>query len=187
MLQSRYCITPKILKLSRSIIISLEERKEGYIQIKKAYIIFGGIVAVSFIAGWFAFYFIQVPQLDNSLNSMAYQRGYNTGFTDSVRSVYNFNNQAENLVATDHKVGLAATNGTAVSFIWFDSASNKTLFLNLKSHENLGQTRMQGTLYLMSSPVKWPQQISQAFNITQQQYMILQTSTGQRYLLDQAK
>ena len=156
----------------------MEERQGGYIQIKKAYIIFGGIIAVSFIAGWFGFYFIQAPQMDHVVNSTAYQHGYTNGFTDSVRQLYYFNNQPENLVETDHKVGVAATNGTAVSFIWFDSTANKTLFLNLRSPVDLGHTSMPSTLYLMTSPVKWPQQISQAFNITQTQYTVLQTSTG---------
>ena len=166
---------------------SLEENKGGYIQIKKMYIFFGVIIVASFLVGWFAFYFIQVTQLDNSTNSTAYRNGYSTGFTDSVKQIYNLNNQPENLIETDHKAGIAITNGTLVSFVWFDSTVNKTLFLNLKSNQDLGQTRIQGTLHLMTSPVKWPQQISQAFNITQTHYMIFETSTGQRYLLNQAQ
>jgi hypothetical protein len=168
-------------------LISLEEQKGGYIQIKKAYILFGGIVAVSFLGGWFAFYFIQAPQMDHVVNGTGYQHGYINGFTDSVKEIYDFNSQSENLITTDSKNGFALTNGTTVSFFWFDSSTNQTRGLNLKAHEDLGQTRVQGTLNLMTSPVKWPQQIVQAFNITQKQYMVLQTSTGHSYLLDQAQ
>jgi hypothetical protein len=162
----------------------LEEHKEGYIRIKKAYIIFGGIIVASFIGGWFAFYFVQANQIGQGVNNTAYQHGYTSGFTDSVKEIYIFNNQPENLVATDQKAGVAITNGTAVSFFWFDSTVNKTLSLSLKAHQNLGQSKIQGTLYLMTSPVKWPQQIAQTFNITQNQYTVLQTGTGQRYLVD---
>ncbi len=163
---------------------SLAEHTGGYIQIKKAYILFGGIIAASFIAGWFGFYFIEAPQVGNVANSTAFQKGYTSGFRDSVSQIYYFNNQPENLIETDNKVGVATTNGTAVRFMWFDSTANKNLFLNLKSQQNLGQTSIEGTLHLMTSPVKWPQQISQAFNITQTHYMVFQTGTGQRYLLE---
>jgi len=165
-------------------LLSLEDHKGGYIQIKKAYILVGCIVTASFLGGWFAFYFIQAPQMDHVVNSTAFQHGYTSGFADSVREIYYFNSQPENLITADQKIGIATTNGTAVSFFWFDSNTNQTRGLNLKAHEDLGQTRIQGTLYLMTSPVKWPQPIVQAFNITQTQYMILQTNTGQRYLLN---
>ena len=162
----------------------MEEHKEGYIKIKKAYILFAGIIAASFIAGWFGYYFIQVPQLSHLANSTGFQQGFNSGFAESIRQTYYYNNLPSNLVVSDQKNGLAITNGTAVNFIWFDATTNKTLGLGLKAHEDLGKTRIQGTLYLMTSPVKWPQQVVQAYNLNQSKYLVLQTSSGQRYLLD---
>ncbi len=160
------------------------ERKEGYIQIKKAYLFVIGIVAASFLAGWFGFYFAQAPEMDHLANSTGFQQGFKSGFAESIREIYYYNNQPTNLVAVDQKSGLAITNGTAVNFIWFDSVTNKTLGVVLKAHEDLGQRRIQGTLYLLSSPVKWPQEVVQTFNMTPTKVLVLQTTAGQRYLLD---
>jgi hypothetical protein len=96
--------------------------------------------------------------------------------------LYDYNNQPENLIVVDQKNGMALMNGTAITFVWLEQ--NNTLAMNFKSYEDNGQDTLQGTLFLMTSPVRWPQSIIQAFNIQQPEYYVFQSITGQRYALE---
>lgn len=162
----------------------MEERKEGYIQVRKAYILVAGIIAASFLGGWFAFHFIQAPQIIHNTNATSYQQGFHDGYVNSVKDIYQFNNKLENLVVADQKDGMALMNGTAVTFVWRDQGSNNTLVMNFRASEDNGQNTLQGTLFLMTSPVRWPQSVVQAFNTQQPEYFLFQSITGQRYALE---
>ena len=140
-------------------------------------IVLAGVAAGLFFSGYFLAIY-QKPGYQEGFDS-AFSSGYNKGATD----LFLYNTQPDSWITLDKKVGVAALNGTDLAFAWKEQNVTKTI--SLKSATQLERKQLQGTLYLMSDPIKIPPTMANSGSTLQpKMHFIFQDQQNNKYFLE---